>query len=295
MTMKKKEIPLRVSRWAMYLQDFDYEIEHRSGSKMRHVDALSRVSCYTLTDSLFHRLREAQLLDDWMKVLKSVVETKGYDFYLVNEVLFKDPNKELLVVPSLMETEIIQNSHKQGHFSSKKTQDLIEKSYYIPKLKEKVAQVFDSCEECILVNAKAGRQEGFPTPIDKGEKPFVTYHVHQKRYNHIFVIVDAFSKYVWLYTTRSTGVEEVVTCLERQAACFGNPYRIVSDRGAGFTSHLFKEYCEREKIEHFLIATGVPRGIGQVERMHKIVVPMLSKLSLESPGSWYKHVGKVQH
>jgi len=130
----------------MYLQDFDYEIEHRSGSKMRHVDALSRVSCYTLTDSLFHGLREAQLLDDWTKVLKSVVETKGYeDFYIVNEVLFKDPNKELLVVYSLMETEIIQSSHKQGHFSSKKTQDLIEKSYYIPKLKDKIARVVDSC------------------------------------------------------------------------------------------------------------------------------------------------------
>nr|XP_036677421.1 uncharacterized protein LOC118878525 [Drosophila suzukii] len=139
MTMKKKEIPLRVSRWAMYLQDFDYEIEHRSGSKMRHVDALSRVSCYTLTDSLFHRLREAQLLDDWTKVLKSVVKIKGYeDFYIVNEFLFEDPNKELLIFPSLMETEIIQNSHKKGHFSSNKTEDLIEKSFYIPKLKDKV-------------------------------------------------------------------------------------------------------------------------------------------------------------
>jgi len=64
---------------------------------MRHVNVLSRMSCYTLTDSLFHRLREAQLLDDCTKVLKSVVETKGYeDFYIVNEVLFKDPNKEFL-------------------------------------------------------------------------------------------------------------------------------------------------------------------------------------------------------
>jgi len=57
---------------------------------------------------------------------------------------------------------------------------------------------------------------------------------------------------------------------------------------------LFKEYCDREKIQRLLIATGVPRGNGQVERMHKIVVAMLSKLSLENPGCSYKHVDKVQ-
>jgi len=54
------------------------------------------------------------------------------------------------------------------------------------------------------------------------------------------------------------------------------------------------EYCDRQKIQHLLIATGVPRGNGQVERLHKIVFPMRSKLSLEIPGCWYKHVRKVQ-
>jgi len=68
----------------------------------------------------------------------------------------------------------------------------------------------------------------------------------------------------------------------------------VFDRGAAFTSHLFKEYCDKQKIQHLLIATGVYRGNGQVERMHKIVVPMLSKMSLENPGICYKHVRKVQ-
>jgi len=108
------------------------------------------------------------------------------------------------------------------------------------------------------VNAITGRQEGFLKPIDKGGG--AARHIsHRSRYNHIFVIVDTFSKYVLLYPTRSTGVDEVVTCLERQAVCFGNLYRIVSDRGAAFTSHMFREYCDREKIQHLMIATGVPR------------------------------------
>jgi len=36
MTMSKKEVPLRVTRWALYLQDLNYKIEHRSGTQMKH-------------------------------------------------------------------------------------------------------------------------------------------------------------------------------------------------------------------------------------------------------------------
>nr|XP_044248468.1 uncharacterized protein LOC123002399 [Drosophila takahashii] len=50
-------IHLRVSRWPLFLQDYDYVIEHRSGSKMRNVDALSRVSCLMLEDTLHHKLQ----------------------------------------------------------------------------------------------------------------------------------------------------------------------------------------------------------------------------------------------
>ncbi|GFU00489.1 retrovirus-related Pol polyprotein from transposon 17.6 [Trichonephila clavipes] len=39
---KKKELITRIARWALQLEEFDYEIEHRAGSRMKHVDALSR-------------------------------------------------------------------------------------------------------------------------------------------------------------------------------------------------------------------------------------------------------------
>lgn len=132
MTMKKKDVPLKIARWALYPQDFDYQIEHRSGTRRRHVDALSRVSCFMLSDTVVHRLKQAQLLDEWTKVVRSLVENKWYeDFYIENQILCKDPNRELIVVPSQMENEIIMIAHKQGHFAAKKTQNLVEKSYFI--------------------------------------------------------------------------------------------------------------------------------------------------------------------
>ncbi|GFT80518.1 retrovirus-related Pol polyprotein from transposon 17.6 [Trichonephila clavipes] len=41
-TKQKKELITRIARWALQLEEFDYEIEHRAGSRMKHVDALSR-------------------------------------------------------------------------------------------------------------------------------------------------------------------------------------------------------------------------------------------------------------
>ncbi|GFY68439.1 retrovirus-related Pol polyprotein from transposon gypsy [Trichonephila inaurata madagascariensis] len=41
-TMHKKDLITRIARWAIQLEEFDYEIEHRAGRRMKHVDALSR-------------------------------------------------------------------------------------------------------------------------------------------------------------------------------------------------------------------------------------------------------------
>lgn len=303
MTLKKRDVPLRVSRWALYLEDFNYSIEHRSGSRMRHVDALSRVSCLILEDSLSHRLKLAQMDDDWVRAVRAVLENSSYeDFYLKNGILYKDPDTELVVVPEKMEDEIIRTAHNQGHFSTKRTQEAIEKMFFIPRLSAKVARVVRSCIECIVAQAKEGKKEGLLSPINKEDQPLGTYHLDhvgpmeltKKKYNHILVVVDAFSKFTWLYPSKNTASDFVVECLKKQSSVFGNPKRIISDRGTAFTSHLFKEYCESEGIQHLLIATGVPRGNGQVERIHKIIVPMLTKLCYEDPNCWYKHVERVQ-
>ena len=111
-----------------------------------------------------------------------------------NNVLFKIINdKEILVVPEAMQVEVVKNCHSLGHFAITKTEDL-KRDYYFPNLKKCVETVVNNCIECILVNKKRGKAEGFLNPIPKEDTPLLTYLIDflgplpitNKNYNHIF-------------------------------------------------------------------------------------------------------------
>ncbi|GFW30350.1 transposon Tf2-6 polyprotein [Trichonephila clavipes] len=107
-------------------------------------------------------------------------------------------------------------------------------------------------------------------------------------------VVDAFTKFTSLYPVKTVSAESALEKLKQQQKTFGNPIRIISDRGSAFTSKLFNDYCDEENIQHLQIATGVPRGNGQVERIHRTLIPVLTKLSLDDSTKWYKYVDRLQ-
>ncbi|GFT92200.1 retrovirus-related Pol polyprotein from transposon 297 [Trichonephila clavipes] len=53
-------------------------------------------------------------------------------------------------------------------------------------------------------------------------------------------------------------------------------------------------FQKEESIEYVPITTGVPRGNGQMERMHETIIPVLTKLTIEEPEKWFKHVHRLQ-
>ena len=61
----------------MFLQEFDFVIEHRSGNKMRHVDALRRFSCLMTDDSINRRLNK-QMQENWVKTVRNIPENGNY-------------------------------------------------------------------------------------------------------------------------------------------------------------------------------------------------------------------------
>ncbi|GFX03516.1 retrovirus-related Pol polyprotein from transposon 17.6 [Trichonephila clavipes] len=257
----KKELITRIARWALQLEEFDYEIEHRAGSRMKHVDALSRYP-----------------------------------------VMMYLNGRELIVIPKAMQAELIKLIHENGHFSVGKTEEIVKQEFFIQNLSNVVKKVIVNCVPCILANKKTGKKEGFLNPISKESIPLSTYYVDfigplpstNKGYQHIFTVVDAFTKFTWLYPVKTVSAESALEKLKQQQKTFGNPIRIISDRGSAFTLKLFNDYCDEENIQHVQIATGVTRGNGQVERIHRTLIPVLTKLSLDDSTKWYKYVDRLQ-
>lgn len=231
--------------------------------------------------------------------MKELAGSENYkEYFLRNDILFKyDNGLELIVVPKIMQSEVIRKAHKIGHFSVIKTADTVQREFYIPKLTDKIKNCIKSCIPCILGQKKEGKKEGMLHPIPKSNYSLCTYHIDHlgpmpttnKNYQHLLVV-----KFVWIYTTRSTTSKEVIDRLTLQQKTFGNPSRIISDKGTAFTSKEFEDYCTNERIQHVTITTGVPRGNGQVERINRIIIPVLTKLSLENPNKWYLHVDRLQ-
>jgi len=162
-TMRKKEVSPRIWRWIKNLEDFDYTLEHRPGTRMKHVDALSRNAIMTVTESsIIARMKVAQGNADLNALIKAV-ELKPSDKYtLIGGVLYKFVDgKDVLMVPDLMQNEIIQAVHYKGHSSSKRMEDAIRKEYFIPDLKRKVEKFIANCIPCILIESRANSKVNF--------------------------------------------------------------------------------------------------------------------------------------
>lgn len=311
MTMSKHDVAPKIARWALLLQEFDYKIEHRAGIKMKHVDALSRAP---IVATIVSQISASQKKDELLCTVMKLLEAQGtfedhlmgkdiHNYQLCNGILYKEVDgRNLLVIPKTMQTDIIKRVHEEGHFGIKKTMEVINKQYYIPNLKSKIETFIKNCIKCILGNNKSGKQEGFLHTIPKGQTPLETYHLDhigpmqatKKQYKHCLVITDAFSKFVWIYPVKTTSAQEVVSKLILQESIFGNPVRVVTDKGSAFRSDLFRAYCEEKNIEVILTTTGVPRSNGQVERQNQIIKSALIKMSMGKPDEWFKCCAKLQ-
>lgn len=199
--------------------------------------------------------------------------------------------------------QVIRTSHDDmGHVGINRTIEIIKRVYWFPQLANRVKKYIGNCLKCIIFSPSEGKKEGFLKLVEKGDKPFHTIHIDHYgplnktvgQFRHIFVIVDAFSKFITLYPVRTVKTKEVCSKLKEYFSYYSKPLRIVSDRGTCYTSEMFKEFCSEHDIQHVLIASGSPQANGQVERYNRTIKAMLSKMMHEKGQNWNTFLSKIQ-
>jgi transposase InsO family protein len=118
-----------------------------------------------------------------------------------------------------------------------------------------------------------------PLPVsERGNKYLLTFIDHFTRFCDAIPIVRQDTE---------TVAREFVTKIVVQ---FGVPKKLLTERGANFTSSLLQETCRLLRIKKLQTSSYNPQANGICERMHKLLIDMLSHFVRKDAKNWDEYV-----
>ena len=113
---------------------------------------------------------------------------------------------------------------------------------------------------------------------------------------YLLVVGEYFAKFSDTYAIPNPTALTVVDKLVNEfIARYGVPSIINSDQGREFDSHLFSEMCKLLNIQEIRITPYNPKFDGMIERLHRLVLQMLSMLVNEIKDNWDDHNYSVRY
>lgn len=307
----------RIARWAVRLQQYSFDIVHRSGRENVVPDTLSR--SVPVVDSISPQPSDTVTSSDkWYARMLTLVESKPRKFPLwriENGKLFKrakvkypdlrGENEWLIVVPKDQRTEVIQKCHDlptSGHLGVQKTLGRISSQWYWPKMRADVAKYIRRCDTCLRTKPEQKAPIGHMlSKVPSVSKPWQLASADivgplprsSGGYSYILSICDCFSKFVLLFPLRKATALTITKLIEEHVILvFGAPNKIITDNGTVFRSRLFQEKMKEYQIKIAYTAAYHPQA-NPVERIHRVVKTMLSSYVGDNHKTWDKYLAKV--
>ncbi|GFS70624.1 hypothetical protein TNCV_520341 [Trichonephila clavipes] len=300
--MNLKDPSGKLARWALRLQEHDFDVKYKTGKKHSDADALSRnpVEEETETSDKFlavttsMNLAMEQKKDQDLAKLKLLSNSsKNEEFRFIDGILCRknfDPDGKLWlpVIPKHLRADILRHFHDAptaGHLGFAKTYDRIRKRFYWPGMYRNVVRYVMHCRECQRRKSVPQRPPGRLVPIPPAIAPFHRIGIdllgrfpksaHGNKW--IIVCTDYSTRYAITKALPTAEVDEIAKfLLEEIVLRHGAPRVIITDRGAVFRSRLVSSLVDLCNIDHRFTTAYHPQTNGLTERFNKTLADMLS-------------------
>lgn len=283
----------RETRHLDYVSQFTTDVRFIDGSFNTVADALSRMPInqvsptpFSLDDIASHQGSDPEFqqvrLNPSLKFVRLPLSHSLGDIFC--DVSTQKPRP---YVPPQFRRTVFEHLHGISHPSIRGTTRLVTDRFVWPNMRSDVRQW---SRECLTCQRSKVHRHTISTPGTFAHPHARFRHVHvdivgplppSRGFTHLLTCVDRFTRWPQAYplpdTSAATVAQAFLTCWISQ---FGVPEQVTTDRGAQFTSTLFRELNEMLGIEHFRTTAYHPAANGLVERFHRQL-----KASLMATGS----------
>ncbi|KAL5256343.1 hypothetical protein ACHWQZ_G011539 [Mnemiopsis leidyi] len=291
----------RLTRWSIFLMDYDYDIVYRPTKAHGNADMLSRLPVpHTTQDEeeakeelvfsvdIEHTCLTARMIESYTKkdpILSKVLHyirngwpDKGIQFS-EEMTAYWNRRSELsvelgcitwgcrVIIPSKLRSTVLEMLHVT-HLGMSGMKTLARSYVYWPRINSEIEQLSSTCKSC----GKHGKSLPSLTehPWTKPTMPWQRVHIDYAGpfFNKMWLVVyDAYTRWPEVIKmNKDTTSAATIRALREIFSRNGLPFVIVSDNGTNFTSDEFEKFLSSNNIRHLKTGTYHPKSNGCCER-----------------------------
>ncbi|XP_054272605.1 uncharacterized protein K02A2.6-like [Macrosteles quadrilineatus] len=296
----------RIFNYAHFLSGFDYTIEYRNTKSHGNADYMSRFpnehpptnqidqhkaffinqieSMPVTHENIANETSNDNELKPLLKALQDGTDLehiglKNNEYSLHDGCIFRGSR---VVIPEKLQGKVLNELHL-GHLGVVKMKNLARSFCYWKHIDRNIEDLAKSCRPCCLKQNLPEKVDVHPWLVPSG--PWQRIHIDFAGPiygQYLFVIVDAYSKWVEVIPTKTTTSNWCIQQLRKLFSTFGYPFTLVSDNGPNFTSSIFNQFLQACGVTHKFSAPYHPATNGQAERFVQTVKKQL--IAMENDG-----------